>query len=124
MSHFRTHLEYLKKRGKRGEAVHDKVERYEAATGAGREDYSPPPLMLAVLIHLACAGVAHHLRTLAPLAAAGVPTASFEITQWFTMSVIALHAFWALAVTAVAIQARSIWKKRAPKQVANENKAD
>jgi hypothetical protein len=118
MVHFRTHLEYLKKRGKRGEAVHGKIERYEAATGAQREIYNPPPLWLGVLLHLACAGAASQLHSLAPLGA------NFEVTPWFTRTVVAIHLVGALLVTIVALQAHVIWKTKPAKQVANENKAE
>jgi len=122
MAHYRTYLEYLRRRGRRGEAVHDRVERYETKTQVQasanvRENYSPPPLLVAVLIHLACAALAHHLRTLEPL---GSP---FTVAPWFTQLLIVLHLTWASLVTIVAVQARIIWGGKAAKEVA-EGKAD
>lgn len=105
MMQFHSQMEYLVKRGKRGEAVHSKVERYETQIGSARVHYNPPPLWLLMLVHIAIAcGVQYtcQYKMLGP---------ELEITSWFTNLVSVIHVMMALGTCACWMQARVIWKK-------------
>jgi len=105
LSHFRAQQDYLQKKGKRGEVVHSKVERYEATTGSsGRQPYSPSPLLwLFPLLHLVCAFAPHYSHSYA----------GFELTEWAKLVVFGMHLVWVLPTLAVAVQARSVWAGQA-----------
>ena len=96
------HEEALAKKSKRGSAVHSRIESYENGIGQVREQYSPPPLPLLVLLHLALSFGFHRLPSLhlfAPL----------EITQWSCDLVSLSHLLWAVSNLICFFYARSIW---------------
>lgn len=107
MREYSSQMEYLAKRGKRGQAVHSKVERYETNIGAARVQYNPPPLWLLTLVHIALAYGAHYAcqnKVLGP---------TLEITAWFANLVSAVHAAMAIETFACWMQARTLWKRDA-----------
>lgn len=112
MREYHSQMEYLAKRGKRGETVHAKVSAYETQIGAARVHYNPPPLWLLVLVHIGVACGAQYAcqnKVLGP---------TLEITTWFANLVSAVHAVMALESFACWLQARSLWAKRDSKPVA------
>ena len=126
---------YELKRGRRGAAVHSKVERIEQQVQPEEGKVAMPSLIMLAMINLACAGMKHdshnaieemYANTCSPfslalflvpflgtcqyLSRSSLSLIGFDLTPWSVLASTILHSILGVHLLLAYIQARSLWK--------------